>query len=158
MSSWQLDWVGPVGRLTLTRPPVNALDQQALDELAAALADVGAERSARALIVTGGLHNIFCSGGDLRYWRNIRDGQQVSERGRSVFERLKRLELPTIAALNGSVIGDGLALALACDLRIACDSAVFRLPELGYGFIPGWAPLDSLVGLVGRGPRRPTCC
>jgi enoyl-CoA hydratase/carnithine racemase len=150
MSSWQLDRCGCTARLTLSRPPVNALDQQALHELATALGEVAADRASRALVVTGGLHHIFCSGGDLKFWRRIRDGRQVSESGRSVFERLERLEIPTIAALNGSVIGDGLALALACDIRIACELTSFRLPEVAYGFIPGWLPIRSLTAIVGR--------
>lgn len=74
----------------------------------------------------------------------------MSESGRSTFQRLERLDIPTIAALNGSVIGDGLALALACDLRIGCEGTSFRLPELGYGFIPGWGPIRPLVGIIGR--------
>lgn len=150
MSSWQLDQVGPVARATLTRPPINALDQRALDDLAAAIVEVDANHAARALVVSSGLQNIFCSGGDLKYWRSIRDGRQVSEYGRSVFEQIENLEIPTIAALNGRVIGDGLALALACDFRVASDMASFRLPELAYGFIPGWGPIHPLVCLVGR--------
>ncbi len=150
MGSWQLDRMGTVARLTLTRPPVNALDQEALDELAVAIAEVAAIGVPRALVLTGGLRNIFCSGGDLKYWRAIRDGGRVSDSGRSVFSRIERLDIPTVAALNGSVIGDGLALALACDLRMASETASFRLPELGYGFIPGWGPIHSLVSLVGR--------
>ncbi len=147
MASWKVDGVGAVARLTLARPPANALDQEALDELAAAIVEA---RGARALIVTGGLRNVFCSGGDLKYWRAIRDGGRVSDSGRAVFSEIERLEIPTVAALNGSVIGDGLALALACDLRLASESASFRLPELGYGFIPGWGPIHSLIDLVGR--------
>ena len=150
MNSWQHERVGPVAQLTLTRAPVNALDQQGLEELAAFIENVSADRSVRAVVITGGLPGIFCSGGDLKYWRNIRDGGCVSENGRSVFERLERLEIPTIAAVNGSVVGDGLALGLACDLRIACEASSFRLPELGYGFIPGWGTIRSLVSVVGR--------
>lgn len=150
MGSWKLDQVGAVARLTLTRPPVNALDQEALDELAAVVVEIAATKGPRALVVTGGLRNIFCSGGDLKYWRAIRDGGRVSDSGRSVFSQIERLDIPTVAALNGSVIGDGLALALACDLRMASEVAWFRLPELGYGFIPGWGPIHSLVSLVGR--------
>jgi enoyl-CoA hydratase/carnithine racemase len=75
----------------------------------------------------------------------------VSESGRSVFARIVELEIPTLAAINGAVVGDGLALALACDIRLAGEGASFRLPELGYGFIPGWGPIRSLVSLVGRG-------
>lgn len=149
MTSWHLERSAPVAVLTLQRPPINALDQEALDELGRVIESVRGS-AARALVVTGRPGTVFCSGGDLKYWRGIRDGRRVSESGRSVFERLERLEIPTLAAINGSVIGDGLALALACDIRVACDGASFRLPELGYGFIPGWGPIRPLIAAVGR--------
>lgn len=149
MSSWQVERIDAVARLTLARPPVNALDQEALDELSAILAGV-AQGTARALVITGGLGNVFCSGGDLRYWRRVRDGGRVSDSGRTTFRRLEQLDIPTVAALNGAVVGDGLALALACDVRLGCERTSFRLPEVGYGFIPGWGPIKPLVDIVGR--------
>jgi enoyl-CoA hydratase/carnithine racemase/sugar phosphate permease len=142
---------GPVAVLTLARPPINALDHAALDDLAEAVRETEADKEIRALVITGGIDGIFCSGGDLRYWRQVCDGQEVSRAGREVFARIEQLPKPTIAAINGHVIGDGLALALACDLRIAAEAATFRLPELAYGFIPGWGLIHRLVALVGRG-------
>ncbi len=150
MGSWRLETLDCVARLTLSRPPVNALDAEALGELERALATVSDARALRALVITGGPGTVFCSGGDLKYWRGIRDGRHVSESGRSVLDRLERMEIPTVAALNGGVIGDGLSLALACDLRVASTRASFRLPELGYGFIPGWGFIHHLVSSVGR--------
>lgn len=150
MSSWIRRREGSVTLLTLTRPPINALDREALEELAELVAEVSADRGTRALLITGGIDGIFCSGGDLKYWRQVPDGGEVSRAGREVFARIEQLPKPTIAAINGRVIGDGLALALACDLRIASESATFRLPELAYGFIPGWGLIHRLVALVGR--------
>lgn len=150
MKSWQLTRAGPVALLTLRRPPVNALDQEALGELARTITAVRQGASDRALVITGGRGKVFCSGGDLKYWRSVRDGRRVSESGRSVFASIEELDIPTLAAINGAVVGDGLALALACDIRLASEAASFRLPELGYGFIPGWGPIRPLVSLVGR--------
>ncbi len=101
-------------------------------------------------MITGGVGGIFCSGGDLKYWGQVRDGKEVSRAGREAFARIERLSKPTVAALNGHVIGDGLALALACDLRIAGEAATFRLSEVAYGFIPGWGLIHRLAALVGR--------
>ena len=151
MASWSRERDGAVTLLTLTRPPVNALDRAALDELAGRLTEVEADSETRAVVVTSGLPGVFCSGGDLKYWRTLRHGKQVGRAGREVFRRLERLPVPTIAAISGSVIGDGLMLALACDLRIATEAATFRLPEAAYGFIPGWGPIRRLVDLAGRG-------
>jgi enoyl-CoA hydratase len=142
---------GPVAFLTLSCPPINALDQAALDELNDAVGRVEADPDIRVLVVTGGIDGIFCSGGDLKYWREIHDGKEISRAGRDVFARIERLPIPAIAAINGHVIGDGLSLALVCDLRIASENATFRVPEAAYGFIPGWGFIKRLVALVGRG-------
>ncbi len=150
MDAWIREREGPVTFVTLVRPPINTLDRKALDELAEIVGELESNPEARAVVITGGIDEIFCSGGDLKYWRQIRDGRQVSSPGREVFARIERLPKPTLAAINGHVIGDGLALALACDLRIASEAATFRLPEVGYGFIPGWGLIHRLVDLVGR--------
>jgi enoyl-CoA hydratase/carnithine racemase len=150
MSSWIQRREGTTSLLTLMRPPINALDLEALNELTEAVEKVEADRETRVLVITSGIEGIFCSGGDLNFWRQVRDGKEVSRAGREVFARIERLPMPTIAAINGHVIGDGLNLALACDLRIASDAATIRLPEVAYGFIPGWGLIHRLVSLVGR--------
>jgi enoyl-CoA hydratase/carnithine racemase len=150
MGSWIRGGEGVVTILTLTRPPINALDREALDELAEAIEVVEADRQTRVLVIISGIEGIFCSGGDLNFWRQLRDGKEVSRVGREVFSRIERLPKPTIAAINGHVIGDGLSMALACDLRIASEAATIRLPEVAYGFIPGWGLIHRLVTLVGR--------
>lgn len=150
MTAWVRRREGPIALLALARPPVNALDGTALAELAQAVVEVEADPEIRTLVITGGIDGIFCSGGDLKYWRQVRDGKEVSRLGREVFARIERLSKPTVAAINGHVIGDGLGLALTCDLRIAGETATFRLPEVTYGFIPGWGLIHRLVAHVGR--------
>ncbi len=150
MACWQHFQDGPVATLTLRRPPANALDVGALEELEERLAAIAADPEARALVLTGGLERIFCSGGDLGYWQQIPDGRSVSHTGATVIRRLTQLNIPTIAAINGHVVGDGLALALACNLRWASAEAAFRLPELRYGFIPGWGTLGQLIEVIGQ--------
>lgn len=136
--------------VTLVRPPINALDREALDELSDIVGEADADPGVRALVFASGIDGVFCSGGDLKYWREIRDAEQVSRAGREVFARIEQVSKPTIAAINGHVIGDGLALALAFDLRIASEKAAFWVPEVGYGFIPGWGLIHRLATLVGR--------
>ena len=150
MGAWTRRQEGPVAILTLLRPPINALDQSALDELAEILGGIDGDTAVRVLVIMGGLDGIFCSGGDLRYWRDIRDPEVVSRSGREAFARIERLPIPTIAAIDGHAIGDGLALALDCDFRIASEKAMFRVPEVMYGFIPGWGLIHRLAALVGR--------
>lgn len=79
---------GPVAVLTLARPPFNALDRGGLDALSAALGEVERDREARVLVVAGGLDGIFCSGGDLKYWRTVSDAGAVRRAGREVFDSL----------------------------------------------------------------------
>jgi len=122
----------------------------ALNELAEAVEKIEADRETRVLVITSGVERIFCSGGDMNFWRQVRDGKEVSRVGREAFARIERLSKPTIAAINGHVVGDGLNLALACDLRIASEAATIRLPEVAYGFIPGWGLIHRLVASVGR--------
>lgn len=150
MGSWTQRQEGPATVLTLNRPPINALDREGLDELAHAVKAVGANPEARALVITSAIEGIYCTGGDLKYWRQVGDGNEVSRAGREVFAEIERLPKPTLAVINGLVVGDGLALALACDLRIASEETTFRLPEVRYGFIPGWGLIHRLVALVGR--------
>ncbi len=150
MNSWFLKRRGVASVLTLRRPPINALDRQALNELSEAVETVEADEETRVLIIASGIERVFCTGGDLKYWRHIRDGKEVSRIGCEVFARLESLPKPTLAAINGHVVGDGLALALACDLRMASETATFRLPELAYGFIPGWGLIHRLIALMGR--------
>ncbi len=149
MSSWipgRNSWIQrreeTTSFLTLMRPPINALDRMALNELAEAAERVEGDRETRVLVITSGIEGIFCSGGDMNFWRQVRDGKEVSRAGREAFARIERLSKPTIAAINGHIV--------ACDLRIASDTATIRLPEVAYGFIPGWGLIHRLVTLVGR--------
>lgn len=150
MNSWVLRREAAVSVLILDRPPINSLDREALEELGQVLEEIKTDRETRVLLITGGIEGIFCSGGDLKYWRRIHNGDEVSRVGRNIFSKVQALPKATIAAINGQVIGDGLALALACDLRYAATTASFRLPELAYGFIPGWGLIGRLINSVGR--------
>lgn len=140
---------GRVGVLTLSRPPVNALDRTALDALDAGVAQFEADADARILLLTSGLPSVFCAGGDLTYWQDVLDADEVSRAGTAVFERIRRLIRPVVVAVNGPVIGDGLALVLAADVRLAALPATFALPEVRYGFIPGWGTITRLRAAVG---------
>jgi enoyl-CoA hydratase len=139
-----------VAVLLLGRPPINGLDQATLDLLGQAITEVGHDSQIRALVVGSSIDGVFCSGGDLTYWLQIEDGRHVGGAGRSVFGLIERLPKPTVAAIDGHVVGDGVGLALACDLRVASTRAKFRLPELAYGFIPGWGTIGRLVRTIGR--------
>ncbi len=150
----ELEADGPVAILRLNKPPVNALDEPALDELTKAIDLVEDDPAIRVVIITSALQGIFCAGGDLKYWPRLYADQAevVIEAGQRAFGRIERLRKPAIAAIQGHVIGDGLSLALTCDIRLASPAATFHLPEVGYGFIPGWGTIGRLVRAVGTAP------
>jgi len=150
--SLELEVRETVAFLTLAFPPINALDENALQGVMKALDEVENDETIRALVIASGIKGIYCSGGNLKYWPRVypNSPDTVSSAGRKVFTRVEHLVKPSIAAIDGRVIGDGLSLALACDIRIASRDSTFRLPELDYGFIPGWGTIGRLVEVIGK--------
>ena len=124
---------GPVAVLRLCKPPVNALDEPSLRELGKAVQEAEEDPAVRAVIVASALEGTFCAGGDLKYWPHVyrNRADQITEAGRCAFVPIEQLSKPSIAAIQGHVIGDGLSLALACDIRLAAQRVTFHLPEGG---------------------------
>jgi enoyl-CoA hydratase len=100
----------------------------------------------------------FCAGGDIAAWGGLSPldmGQDWVRNGHRVFDRLARLKVPMIAALNGHALGGGLELAATADIRICEAQAKLGLPETGIGMIPGWSGTQRLVTRFGaRAVRR----
>src|SRR5919199_765370 len=141
-----------IASLTLNRPKrLNALGVRMVDELGAALANVEAEGQARVVIITGAGEQAFSAGVDLKERREMNADQRWSHNRafNEVIARLARLQVPTIAAINGLALGGGFELTLACDFRIAADHAQFALPEVGLGIIPGAGGTQRLPRLIG---------
>jgi len=121
--------------LVLDRPPQNRLDDQTIDELAAAVAAI--ERSdARAVLVRSEGEN-FSFGGDITSWPDagVRELRTTFEHYMSVFNRFERIPLPVIAAVQGLCFGGGFELALRADMIIAGESATFGHPEQTLGVV-----------------------
>jgi len=148
----ELTTEGNVATVKLNRPDrYNALGSRIVEELGEVLDSVEESGDSRVLILTGAGNRAFCSGVDLKE----RAGMDANERWahnralNAFAERLARLQVPTIAALNGLAFGGGLEITLACDLRIAVESATFSLPEVGIGIVPGAGGTQRLPRLVG---------
>ncbi len=134
--------------VTLSRPEKrNAIDA----EMVAALHDVCAEleRRPRLLLLTGGTDGIFAAGADIAQLRKRRRDDAFAAINIGVFERIRRLPLPTLAAVDGPALGGGAELAYACDLRICTARAFFGQPEARLGIIAGAGALYRLPALVG---------
>jgi len=129
----------------------NPLSHETLDRVAAFLERVKQEPTVRAVILTGN-DDVFLSGADIRDLRNLdRMGATIfSRKGQALAQSLAALKPVTIAAINGFCMGGGLDLALACDIRIASQSAVFAHPGARLGIITGWGGTQRLSRLIGR--------
>jgi enoyl-CoA hydratase len=144
-----------VGIITLNRKGArNALDSSMLRLLDEALLACGEDRDTRVLIITG--KQDFCAGADLRELGRMTTAQaeDFSRLGHAVFRRIETLPKVVIAAVTGYALGGGCELALACDIRMAGESARFGLPEVNLGLIPGFGGTQRLAALVGPGRAR----
>ncbi len=142
-----------VAELTLNRPQVgNAVNHAMVDRLELLLTDLEARDDVAALVVRGAGERFFCAGGDLdEYPRLDTEGaRRLSLRMQVVTDRISRLPMLTVAALNGHVVGGGLEIALACDLRVADAGSRLVRPEIGMGLVPPWGGLHRMRDLVGR--------
>lgn len=147
-----LDTHGRVDVLTINRPEKrNALNQQTRDEIRAALAELQASDT-RVLVITGAGDKAFIAGADIGEFsgRTALDQRAVMKQPR-VFDAIEDFPRPVIAMINGFCLGGGLEVALACDLRIASDTAKLGQPEINLGIIPGGGGTQRLTRLVGEG-------
>jgi len=138
--------------LTLNRPEaLNALSFAILREIGQAL-DTVAGWPVRALIVTGAGGKAFCAGADIKELRDrpLMETKRGAELGQAVFEKVARLPVPSVAAINGFAFGGGLEFALACTFRLATAHAKMGLPEIKLGLIPGYGGTQRLPRVVGE--------
>jgi enoyl-CoA hydratase len=148
----RLDVSEQIATLTIDRPAVkNALDRATVDECHAALESLASRADAGVLIVTGAGESAFVSGADINDIRGRTTADGLAAISSSLCARLERFPRPTIAAVNGYALGGGCELALACDIRVAADTATFGQPEIGLGIIPAAGGTQRLPRVVGLG-------
>lgn len=151
---------GPIAYVTLNRPDkLNAIDPDVNERLREIWTDFRDDDEIRLAILTGSGEKAFCAGADLSsmvgQWTSAgpglgRDALPLGFAG-GITRGLHRTKKPVIAALNGYVIGGGLELALACDIRIAVDHAMFGSFELRRGMHPADGGIVRLVNICGAG-------
>lgn len=143
--------LGQVAVLTLDNPPLNLVTRQLTEELDGALARIEAESSVRAVVVAAAGARAFCAGSDVTEFESLRGrvGEGKLIRENAVYDRLARMAVPTIAAIEGDALGGGLELAICCDLRVASGRARLGMPEVRLGVIPGSGGTHRLPALVG---------
>ncbi len=148
-----LDIEANTATITINRPEKrNSLTPEMLALLEDSVAKVGKLARVRFVIFTGAGEKAFCTGADLATFSALNFDQVRKDwvpEGHRIFKRVTRLPQITVAVLNGDAFGGGLELALACDFRIARDSAFVGFPEGKVGTIPGWAGTARAVDLIG---------
>jgi enoyl-CoA hydratase len=153
--SIRVETTDAIATLTIDRPEVkNALDLATVQEIRAALQTLAADADLGVLIVTGAGDAAFVSGADINDIRARGRDEGLAAINSSLFAEIERFPRPTIAAVNGYALGGGCELALACDIRIAADTAKFGQPELGLGIIPGAGGTQRLPRLIGMGRAK----
>ncbi len=148
---------GRVAVVNLSRPPVNAIDDQLIAAFHEVLDRLAEEADWQVLHIRS-TQKVFAAGADLDLIRSWKDapspGRALSayvERLQGLYHRLEQLPQVTFCEIAGAAMGGGYELALACDLRLAADEAKIGLPEVGIGLIPGAGGTQRLTRLCGRG-------
>ena len=147
---------GHVTTLTINRPDkLNALSQEVLADLGAAIDAISANDEVWAVVITG-TGKAFVAGADIAAMKSMTEAEGLAfgALGHGVFAAIENLGCPVIAAVNGFALGGGCELALACDFIYASSKAKFGQPEVNLGIIPGFGGTQRLARRVGSAAAR----
>ncbi|HWC25499.1 MAG TPA: enoyl-CoA hydratase-related protein [Solirubrobacteraceae bacterium] len=135
----------------LDRPPANSLSAQVIAELRRVWEHVDADEAIRALIIASANPMLWCAGADIKAFTQLdeRTGAALLDDTHALLRGMESSSTVTIAAVNAVALGGGCELAMACDVRIAAQSASFGQPEINLGIIPGFGGTQRLPRLVG---------
>lgn len=135
--------------VTLNRPDkLNAIDQSMVDELHAVCAKL--ETDPKLLLLTGGADGVFAAGADIGQLRDRTSVDALRAINSGIFDRIRRLPMPSVAAVDGPALGGGAELSYACDIRVCTDRAFFGQPEVRLGILAGAGATYRLPQLVGE--------
>ncbi len=141
---------GRVGLITLNRPEaLNALDPSLLSGLNEALRNFDTDESIGAIVLTGS-ERAFAAGADIKTMAEASETEIRERRFISLFDGLRSVQKPLIAAVSGFALGGGCELALACDMIVAAENARFGQPEVTIGVIPGAGGTQRLARAIGK--------
>ena len=146
-----------VALVTVDRPErLNALNTQSLQELLGTFERLASDSSVRAIIVTGAGDRAFIAGADIAEMKDKSPSEALAfaRLGQAVCSAIEAAPQPVIAAINGYALGGGCEIALACDIRLASETAVLGQPEVALGVPPGWGGTQRLPRVIGPGLAR----
>jgi enoyl-CoA hydratase len=139
-----------IARVTLHYPPANVLNHSVLKELEQVFGELEVDTYIKVVILTGS-GKFFSAGADISELAHLNtsyEGSEFSARGHGLLNRIERFDKPVIAAINGTCVGGGLELAMACHIRLAAAGILLGLPEIKLGLIPGFGGTQRLARIV----------
>lgn len=143
--------------ITLNRPHrMNAFTLEMVEELSSAIDEAEADEEVRCVVVRGEGDRAFSTGADLTTFADLtpRKAVEISERGQRLMDKIEASSKPFVAAIHGYCLGGGLEFALACDFRVADESAQLGNPEINLGIIPAWGGTQRLSKVVGTAKAK----
>jgi enoyl-CoA hydratase/3-hydroxyacyl-CoA dehydrogenase len=147
-----LETRGPVAIAWLAQQPVNPISPELVRDLQGTYDRVNADASIRTLVIASSTNAIFSAGADLKAFSKMSVGEAGThlDNTNKIFRDLEKGRLVTIACINGAALGGGCELTMACNLRIAGESASFGQPEISLGILPGFGGTQRLPRLIGK--------
>ncbi|RZB32008.1 MAG: enoyl-CoA hydratase [Desulfobacteraceae bacterium Eth-SRB1] len=146
-----------IATITFNRPEVlNALNEELLQELSTALDGIEEDEDIRVLVLTGAGERSFVAGADIKELVRFDalQAKSFAETGHIILNKFQALPIPVVAAVNGFALGGGCEIALACDFVYASENAMFGLPEINLGLIPGLGGTQRLPRLIGKNKAK----
>ena len=145
-----------IASVFVDRPPVNALNQEVENEIYQVFEELNTIRDMGVVIITGGGEKSFIAGADINaiFKCSPGDAYEMSVSTHKVLSKIESFDRVVIAAVNGLALGGGCEITLACDIRVADESATFGFPEVSLGLIPGAGGTQRLSRLVGIGKAK----
>jgi enoyl-CoA hydratase / 3-hydroxyacyl-CoA dehydrogenase len=148
----KLEKRGDVAIAWLANPPMNAISPQVIEDLGKVWEQVKSDDEVKAMVVYSSLPVVFSAGADIKAFTSMDEaaGAELINNGHALLRELGRSPKSTVAAVNAIAFGGGCELSMACDFRVAAQSAVFGQPEVNLGIIPGFGGTQRLPRLVGQ--------
>ena len=148
----KLETRGDVAIAWLANAPMNAISPQVIEDLGAVWSKLKSDGSVRALVIASSIPVVYSAGADIKAFTQMDEekGRELIHSGHALLRELGSTRIATIAAVNSIAYGGGCELAMACDVRIAAESAIFGQPEIKLGIIPGFGGTQRLPRLVGE--------
>jgi enoyl-CoA hydratase/3-hydroxyacyl-CoA dehydrogenase len=148
----KLERIDRIGVAWLDRPPANSISPEVVDALRRLWKEVNKSDAIRVLVIASANPTLFCAGADIKAFTGIdrEGGRQLTDQMHGLLRKMERSSIATIAAVNAIAFGGGCELAMACDVRIAAQSASFGQPEINLGIMPGFGGTQRLPRLIGE--------